>query len=116
MLVRYLEHIESIPLMFVDDVPGFEWSQPASKNYIDELVNAKLKQLQYLPAPTCSDAVFLRRVSMDVIGVLPTIQETNAFLSDSDPDKRAKLIDRLLERDEYPKFWAQVGRFVEDDQ
>ena len=106
ILVRYLEHIESIPLMFVDDVPGFEWSQPASKNYIDELVNAKLKQLQFQPAPTCSDAVFLRRVSMDVIGVLPTVQETNAFLSDSDPDKRSKLIDRLLERDEYPKFWA----------
>jgi hypothetical protein len=106
ILVRFLEHIESVPLMFVDDVPGFEWSQPTSKNYIDELVNAKLKQLQYLPAPTCSDSVFLRRVFMDVIGILPTMDETNAFLADSDPDKRSKLIDRLLEREEYPKYWA----------
>jgi Protein of unknown function (DUF1553)/Protein of unknown function (DUF1549)/Bacterial Ig-like domain (group 2) len=106
ILVRYLEHIESVPLMFVDDVPGFQWSEPATSNYIDVLVNAKLKQLQYLPAPTCTDAVFLRRVYMDVIGVLPSIEETNAFLADNAVDKRAKLIDKLLERDEYPKFWA----------
>lgn len=106
ILVRYLEHIESVPLMFVDEVPGFEWSQPTTRNYIDELVNAKLKQLQYLPAPTCSDAVFLRRIYMDVIGILPSLQETDAFLADSDSDKRSKLIERLLERDEYPKFWA----------
>ena len=106
ILVRYLEHIESVPLMFVDEVPGFQWSEPATGNYIDVLVNAKLKQLQYLPAPTCTDAVFLRRVYMDVIGVLPTIEETNAFLADTAADKRAKLIDMLLERDEYPKFWA----------
>ena len=106
ILVRFLEHIESVPLMFVDDVPGFEWNQPTSKNYIDELVNAKLKQLQYLPAPTCSDSVFLRRVYMDVIGILPTIDETNSFLADNDADKRSKLIDKLLERDEYPKYWA----------
>ncbi len=106
ILVRFLEYIESVPLMFIDEVPGFEWIQPRTKNYIDELVNAKLKQLQYLPAPTCSDAVFLRRVHLDVVGVLPTIQETNAFLADSDVDKRAKLIDRLLEQDAYPKFWA----------
>ncbi len=106
ILARYLEHIESIPLMFVDEVPGFQWSQPTPGNYIDELVNAKLKQLQYLPAPTCSDPVFLRRVYMDVIGILPTIDETNAFLADSATDKRSKLIDQLLQRDEYPKFWA----------
>ena len=106
ILVRYLEHIESVPLMFVDDVPGFQWSEPATGNYIDLLVNAKLKQLQYLPAPTCTDAVFLRRVYMDVIGVLPTMEETNAFLADTAADKRAKLINKLLERDEYPKFWA----------
>ena len=48
----------------------------------------------------------MRRVSLDVIGILPTIDETNAFLADSSADKRSKLIDQLLERDEYPKFWA----------
>ena len=106
ILVRYLEHIESVPLMFVDDVPNFQWKDPTPGNYIDQLVNAKLKQLQYLPAPTCSDPVFLRRVFLDVIGVLPSVDETNAFLADPSPDKRSKLIDQLLLRDEYPKFWA----------
>ncbi len=106
ILARYLEHIESIPLMFVDDVPEFRWNDPLPGNYIDSLVNAKLQQLQYLPAPTCSDPVFLRRVFMDVIGILPTIEETNAFLEDSSADKRSRLIEKLLARDEFPKFWA----------
>lgn len=106
ILARYLEHIESVPLMFVDDVPGFQWNETTPGNYIDSLVNAKLKLLQYLPAPTCSDQVFVRRAYMDVIGILPTVVETNAFLADSAVDKREKLIDQLLERDEYPKFWA----------
>ena len=106
VLARYLEHIESIPLMFVDDVPGFQWNETAPGNYIDTLVNTKLKLLQYSPAPTCSDSVFLRRAYMDVIGILPTVEETNVFLADTSPDKRAKRIDQLLQRDEYPKFWA----------
>src|SRR5690606_5576380 len=66
----------------------------------------KLRQLQYLPAPTCSDAEFLRRVSLDVIGSLPSLQETSEFLADTSPDKRARLVDALLERPEYSKFWA----------
>ena len=106
ILVRYLEHIESIPLMFVDDVPGFQWKEPTPGNYIDTLVNAKLRQLQYLPSPTCSDPIFLRRVYLDVIGVLPSVEETNKFLADPSPAKRSGLIDQLLQRDEYPKFWA----------
>jgi hypothetical protein len=106
ILVRYLEHIESIPLMFIDDVPGFQWVEPASANYVDVLVNQKLKQLQFLPGSVCDDATFIRRVSLDVIGLLPTSQETMEFLADTSIDKRARLIDRLLERDEYAKFWA----------
>ena len=106
ILARYLEHIESIPLMFVDDVPGFKWNDPLPGNYIDSLVNAKLQQLQFLPATTCSDPVFLRRVYMDVIGILPTIEETQKFLANGSTNKRSELIEKLLARDEYPKFWA----------
>lgn len=106
VLVRVLEYIESIPLMFVENQPGFKWTAPTPVNYIDQLVNEKLKQLQYLPAETCTDAEFLRRVHLDLLGVLPTVEETSAFLADTSADKRAKLIDTLLERDEYAKFWA----------
>lgn len=64
---------------------------------IDELVFDRLKKLGIQPANLCSDAVFLRRVYLDVTGTLPSVEETQSFLKDESPDKRAKLIDRLLE-------------------
>lgn len=106
VLVRLLEYIESVPLMFVENQSGFQWAAPTPANYIDQLVYEKLQQLQFLPAETCTDAEFIRRVHLDLLGVLPTVEQTSAFLSDSSADKRSKLIDSLLERDEYAKFWA----------
>jgi hypothetical protein len=73
---------------------------------IDELVLGKLKQLGIKPAKLCSDAVFVRRAYLDVIGTLPTEEETRAFLSDPNQYKRSRLIDRLLERDEFADYWA----------
>lgn len=106
ILVRLLEHIESVPLMFVEHSDEFEWKAPSPKNYVDELVNAKLQQLQYLPATACSDEEFLRRVSLDLLGILPTIDETTAFLADTGEHKRERLVDALLQREEYAKFWT----------
>ncbi len=106
ILVRYLEHIEAVPLMFVDQAEEFQWQAPAANNYIDQLVDAKLQLLQYLPSELCTDSEFLRRVHLDVIGILPTVDQTRAFLADTDSKKRARLIDQLLQRDEYAKFWA----------
>jgi hypothetical protein len=106
IIIRYLEHVESCFLTFVKDIEGFVWNNPPTNNYIDELVNAKLQQLKYLPSGLCSDEEFLRRVHLDVIGQLPTLEETQAFLADGDPDKRRKLIDRLLDRPEHARFWA----------
>ena len=80
--------------------------QIAPNNKIDELVFAKLQKLGFPPSDLCSDEAFLRRVYLDVIGSLPKPEEARAFLADPDPAKRAKLIDRLLERDEYADFWA----------
>lgn len=78
--------------------------QPA--NYIDELVGAKLRKLRLLPSAVCSDEVFLRRVTLDITGLLPTEQEYTAFVADADANKRAKLIDRLLDRKEFSEIWA----------
>ncbi|MBI1309844.1 DUF1549 domain-containing protein [bacterium] len=75
-------------------------------NRIDELVDAKLKSLNIIPSELSSDAEFLRRVYLDVIGILPTADEARAFLADTSPDKRAKLIDDLLSRPEYADFYA----------
>lgn len=78
----------------------------ALQGKIDELVFSNLKRLGIPPAPLCSDAVFVRRVYLDVIGTLPTAQGAKSFLSDQDPKKRIKLIDRLLERKEFADYWA----------
>jgi hypothetical protein len=75
-------------------------------NFIDGLVWHKLKKLGITPSPPASDATFLRRAHIDVIGRLPTPDEARVFLAESDPDKRARLVDRLLERPEYADHWA----------
>ncbi|HLJ14733.1 MAG TPA: DUF1549 domain-containing protein, partial [Bryobacteraceae bacterium] len=75
-------------------------------NYIDDFVVAKLKTLHIQPSPLCDDATFLRRAYLDAAGILPTAEEVENFLSDKSPDKRAKLIDKLLERDEFVDYWA----------
>ena len=91
----------------------FEHSNPfevegelAPHGKIDELVFAKLKELKIEPANPCSDAAFVRRVYLDTIGTLPTAEEARSFLDDESPDKRAKLIDHLLERPEFADYWA----------
>ncbi len=79
---------------------------PSPRNEIDEAVFGRLRQLGIQPANLCTDAVFLRRAYLDVIGTLPTEDEARAFLSDKDPAKRSRLIDHLLERDEFADYWA----------
>src|SRR5439155_24391684 len=106
IIVRYLQYVESCSLTFVKDIPGYAWSNPPTANYIDGHVYQKLQQLQYLPSGLASDEEFLRRAYLDVIGQLPTLDETRAFLADSNTNKRAKLIDKLLDQPEHAKFWA----------
>jgi hypothetical protein len=106
ILVRYLEHIRSARLQYVRTDPQFVFKAPAPLGDIDRYVFAKQKELQLNPAPLTTDAVFLRRVYLDTIGVLPSADEARTFLDSKDPAKRSKLIDQLLERDEYASFWA----------
>ncbi len=106
VLVRFLNQRASVQLAFVPERPGFQWRERPENNYVDRHVFAKLKSLQMLPAPVCSDDVFLRRAFLDVLGILPTAAETRSFLQDQRPFKRAALIDGLLERPEFADFWA----------
>jgi hypothetical protein len=75
-------------------------------NFIDEHVLRKLRELRLPPSGQCSDAEFIRRAYLDAAGVLPTPEELNQFLADRSPDKRARLIDALLERPEFVDYWA----------
>lgn len=104
--VRFLENVETCYLTFVRDVPDFQWKAPAPANYVDKLVFERLRLLQYLPSETCTDAEFIRRVSLDVTGLLPSVELTRAFLADSAPEKRAALIDSLLAGPDFARFWA----------
>ena len=75
-------------------------------NFIDALVLAKLQELNIEPSPLSSDSEFIRRVYLDAAGILPDPAEVRAFLADSRADKRAKLIDALIERPEFVDYWA----------
>src|SRR5690606_15100352 len=74
--------------------------------FIDGLIVDKLQSLQIPLSGRCSDGEFLRRASLDTIGVLPTADEARAFLADTSADKRSRLIDRLLSRPEYIDYWT----------
>ncbi|MGL5096201.1 MAG: DUF1549 domain-containing protein, partial [Planctomycetia bacterium] len=76
------------------------------RNFIDVRATDKLKALNLPPSGPASDSEFLRRASLDVIGVLPTVAETQAFLADQSPDKRDRLIDALLARPEFVDYWT----------
>jgi hypothetical protein len=79
---------------------------PTAKGQLDKLVFAQLARLNIQPV-LCSDAVFVRRAYLDVIGSLPTAKEARDFIQDADTnEKRRLLIDRLLERDEFADYWA----------
>jgi hypothetical protein len=90
----------------VSENPYERSGPPAAEGRIDALVFGRFKQLNVAPALDSSDAVFVRRVYLDAIGTLPTAHEAEQFLADRDPEKRRKLIDRLLEREEFADYWA----------
>jgi hypothetical protein len=75
-------------------------------NYLDALVHARLKKLHVAPSEVCGDEVFLRRLYLDMIGLLPTPAERQRFLSDRTPDKRDRLVEELLARKEFNDYWV----------
>lgn len=87
---------------------GLQFTYPPeqSANYIDTLVAAKLKKLRIAPSGLCSDEIFLRRVYLDIVGLPPTLAECERFMTSTAPDKRAALINELLERKEFSEIWV----------
>lgn len=77
-----------------------------ANNYVDELALARWKKLGLVPSDLCSDSEFIRRVTVDLCGRLPTVEETKAFLADQAGAKRKHLIDRLLDSRDYPAYFA----------
>jgi hypothetical protein len=104
--VRYLDRQVPVRVAFIPARPGFVWNAPQPANFIDRHVFRKLKALRMNPSPVADDTVFLRRAYLDLLGILPTAEEARQFVADKDPDKRAKLVDRLLKRPEFADYWS----------
>ncbi len=106
IMARYETHTVGIQTIVIPE--GLEYTRPTvpENNYIDGLVHDKLHKLRILPSGNCSDEEFIRRASLDIVGQLPTVEEFNAFSADKDAQKRAKLIDKLLERKEFTEMWV----------
>jgi hypothetical protein len=103
----YDNGVHPVPVMLpVSDKVGPKYPQVASVSKVDDLVVGKLRKLGIIPSETCTDAEFLRRVSLDVTGTLPTPEEITAFLADRSPSKRAAKVDALLKTPAYAAWWA----------
>lgn len=106
VMVRYLNQHEPARVAFIDPPADFEWSEPTPINYVDQHIDAKLKSLQMNPSPLIDDAHFIRRASLDLLGILPTADEARTFVKSSAANKRARLVEELLERPEFSEHWA----------
>ncbi|MEI6873145.1 MAG: DUF1549 domain-containing protein, partial [Verrucomicrobiota bacterium] len=104
VMVRYLDksgvYSASIPLGApVENLPPV-------RNFIDQLVFSNLKQIGIPPSPVCDDATFLRRVTLDIAGRLPTVDEASSFLASEAADKRDRAIETLLDSPDYADYFA----------
>ena len=106
IMVRTLGKAIAARIAVIENPPLKDYPETPRNNFIDDLVFAKLRRLNIVPSPLSSDEEFVRRVYLDVVGLLPSLEETREFLASTDPRKRAVLIDRLLERPEFAEVWA----------
>jgi len=106
VFVRYMGGRASMRAALIKANDNYKWKGPSPKNEIDHYVFSKLKLFNQNPSAVSDDLTFLRRVSLDVTGSLPTSDTARSFLSDKRKDKRSILIEELLKSEEYASFWA----------
>ena len=111
MMARFNIFTVGIPMVVIPEDLKYQRPQLPANNYVDSHVHNKLHKLRMTPSEVCSDEVFVRRLYLDITGLLPTFEESAAFLADASPDKRSKLIDKLLEKKEFTELW--VMKFAE---
>ncbi|MGK0186376.1 MAG: hypothetical protein ACI9R3_002159 [Verrucomicrobiales bacterium] len=104
VMIRFQEFVDVFQAMIPLGAPVEGLPEP--RNFIDELVFTKLLQLGLPPSDVCDDSTFLRRTAIDVAGRLPTPEETSAFLTSTDPDKRSKWLDSLIDSNDYADYFA----------
>ena len=108
ILVRYEGNYVAQGLRVMGDRSGYQWAETPEYNYVDQHVHAKLRKMKILPSEVCSDAEFIRRVTLDLTGLPPHPERVRSFLADSTESKvkRERLVDELLASPDYTDFWA----------
>lgn len=113
VMARYATITAGVPLVMIPQGLAFTpVAEPVAAGAtegaraIDTLIAAKLAALRIAPSPVCDDEAFLRRVSLDLVGLLPTPDERSRFLADRAPDKRTRLVDELMARKEFVEIWV----------
>jgi hypothetical protein len=108
LLARYEGAYAAAGIVIMGDRKGYQWRDVPEYNYIDKLVDAKLKQMKILPSELCTDAEFIRRIYLDLTGLPPEPADIRAFLGDSRPTrvKRDALVDKLIGSTEFIEHWT----------
>jgi mono/diheme cytochrome c family protein len=106
ILARYSTYSVVSQFIIIPENLKYERPKLVENNYIDTLVNDKLHKLRILPSEICSDQEFVRRIYIDVVGLLPSPEEVKSFVADANPKKREALIDQLLNRKEFTEMWV----------
>ena len=114
LMIRFAGKVGLSSVLVQPQTPLANYPKLPTNNFVDEAVFAKLKTLNMLPSDLCDDATFIRRVYFDIIGTPPMPGAVREFIEDKATDKRAKLIDELLERPEYKDYqtiiWSDLLR------
>lgn len=106
IMARFETHTVGTHFIVLPKGLNFAWKEVPSNSFVDDLMYQKFKKLRIQPSEVCTDEEFMRRVYLDVVGVLPTVEEFNTYVNDSDPKKREKLVDALLGRKEFVEIWV----------
>jgi hypothetical protein len=108
VLVRYEGNYASVTVSVMGDRQGFEWAAMPEYNFVDRHINAKLQKQQVLPSNECGDDEFVRRIYLDLTGIIPTVEQARTFIEDPAPsqEKRLHLIDRLIGSPDYVAYWS----------
>ncbi len=115
LVVRYGSQVVSARVgTVINPDLKYDFAGRARKNFIDDELLKRLAALKVPPSPPASDAAFLRRVSLDLTGQQPRPEQVREYLADKDPERRVKLVDRLLKDRDFNRFWEiKLGDMLE---
>lgn len=106
VIAHYQDLVANVRLTHLIDVPGYKPVEVPRDNVVDRAVYSKLNRMRIAPSEPCTDREFIRRLYLDVLGVLPSPDEVARFTSDPSPDRRSRLIESTLDRPEFYDFWT----------